>query len=277
MPVTVYDHPLSPYGQKVKIALLEKAVDFVAPLPTAIGSGATAGEFAEASPRGEVPALIDGEVTVFDSSVILEYIEERWPAPPLLPETPAQRARVRMLEDAMDTHFEAITWGIAEIIHFGRASGSLGEAMLGRAGQQLARWYDWLEGQLGGRAWFNGAEFGWGDLAVVPFVNGAISYGHRPAIGSNLSNWVEVVNARPSVKVCADAAAAVAFDSPEINLDAVKVAMDQGLFKREYRDHRLEWMVKTGGLAVVEDGIAKDNIRFIEPFSAELEDAPGSG
>jgi glutathione S-transferase/RNA polymerase-associated protein len=39
------------------------------------------------------------------------------------------------------------------------------------------------------------------------------------------------------------------------------------LFKREYRDHRLEWMIKTGGLSVVQDGLDRDNIRFIEPFA----------
>ncbi|MDH3643719.1 MAG: glutathione S-transferase family protein [Gammaproteobacteria bacterium] len=268
MSVTVYDHPLSPYGQKVKIALLEKGVPFEAPLPAAIGSGETSGEFAAASPRGEVPALIDGDVAVFDSSVILEYIEDRWPTPALLPDAPAERARVRMLEDTMDTHFEAITWGIAEIIHFGRAPGALGESMLQRAADQLAGWYGWLEGELGDRSWFNGDEFGWGDVAVVPFVNSAERFGHEPAPDSRLCGWIEQVNARPSVKVCADAAAAVAFDSPEVDLGAVKQAMDAGLFKREYRDHRLEWMIKTGGLAVVEDGLGKDNIRFIEPFSS---------
>ncbi len=74
--VVVYDHPLSPYGQKVKIALQEKGVDFEAPLPSNIGSGETSGEFARVSPRGEVPALLHGDVAVFDSSVILEYVEE---------------------------------------------------------------------------------------------------------------------------------------------------------------------------------------------------------
>jgi glutathione S-transferase/RNA polymerase-associated protein len=68
------------------------------------------------------------------------------------------------------------------------------------------------------------------------------------------------------VATCAQAAAAVGFDSPAISLDAVYAAMEQGLFKREYRDHRLEWMVKTGGLSIVEAGLAKRNIRFIEPF-----------
>jgi glutathione S-transferase/RNA polymerase-associated protein len=42
--------------------------------------------------------------------------------------------------------------------------------------------------------------------------------------------------------------------------------MDQGLFKREYRDHRLEWMIKSGGLQIVVDGLEKNNLRFIEPF-----------
>ena len=264
--VTVYDHPLSPYGQKVKIALLEKGIAFDAPMPDALGSGATAGEFAAASPRGEVPALIDGDVAVFDSTVILEYIEERWPDPALLPDTPAERARVRMLEDAMDSHFEAINWGMSEIRYFARAPGELGEQMMTKASEQIAAWYGWLEDQLSDREWFNGTNFGWGDLSVIPYVNGAAGFEIDPAPGSRLADWHARANARDSVRECAEAAAAVAFDSPAANLDQVKAAMDAGLFKREYRDHRLEWMIKTGGLSVVQDGLDKDNIRFIEPF-----------
>jgi glutathione S-transferase/RNA polymerase-associated protein len=265
-PVTVYDHPLSPYGQKVKIALLEKGVPFEAPLPDAIGSGATAGEFARVSPRGEVPALLDGEVAVFDSTVILEYVEERWPEPPLLPAGAAERARVRMLEEVMDTHFEAITWGLSEIRNFGRAPGALGQTMLERGGEQIGVWYRWLERQLGERPWFNGEAFGWGDLAVVPFVNGAVGFGHAPPEDGRLATWLARANARDSVAACARAAAAVGFDSGAVSLEAVRQAMEQGRFKREYRDHRLEWMIRTGGLEVVADGLAKGNIRFNEPF-----------
>jgi glutathione S-transferase len=264
--VTVYDHPLSPYGQKVKIALMEKGVAFEAPLPSNIGSGTTVGDFARVSPRGEVPALVDGDVAVFDSTIILEYIEDRWPEPPLLPSTPAERARVRMLEDALDTHFEAITWGLSEIRNFGRADGELAATLLARGGEQIAAWYRWLEQQLGERPWFNGERFGWGDLAVVPFVNGAVGFGHAPAAGSALAGWLDRCNARESVAACAQAAAAVGFDSAAVSLAAVRAAMEQGLFKREYRDHRLEWMIKTGGISVVEAGLAKGNIRFIEPF-----------
>jgi glutathione S-transferase/RNA polymerase-associated protein len=70
----LFDHPLSPYAQKVKISLIEKGVEFEAPLPTGIGSGTTEDQFASSNPRGEVPTLIDGELAIFDSTVILEYI-----------------------------------------------------------------------------------------------------------------------------------------------------------------------------------------------------------
>lgn len=52
-----------------------------------------------------------------------------------------------------------------------------------------------------------------------------------------------------------------------MSLDAVREAMEQGSFKREYRDHRLEWMIKSGGITVVQAGLEKGNIRFIEPFA----------
>ena len=104
----LYDHPFSPYAQKVKIALREKGQAFEAILPQGIGSGGAAGEFAEANPRLEVPALIHGDVRLFDSTIILEYIEDCWPQPALLPASPAERARVRMIEEVMVRHYEPI-------------------------------------------------------------------------------------------------------------------------------------------------------------------------
>jgi glutathione S-transferase len=110
--ITLFDHPLSTYAQKNKIALREKNVAFELRLPMGIGAGvALDPAFGQASPRGEVPALVDGGTRIFDSTIILEHIEEKWPEPPLLPADPAARARARMIEDAMDTHYDAINWG----------------------------------------------------------------------------------------------------------------------------------------------------------------------
>ena len=93
--ISLYDHPLSPYGQKVKIALREKGVAFETVSPGGLGAGGAAGAFAEANPRAEVPTLVDGDVAVFDSTVILEYLEDAYPTPPLYPASAKLRARCR--------------------------------------------------------------------------------------------------------------------------------------------------------------------------------------
>ena len=50
--ITLYEHPLSPYAQKVKIALREKGLEFEAVAPGGLGAGGVGGDFAKASPRG---------------------------------------------------------------------------------------------------------------------------------------------------------------------------------------------------------------------------------
>src|SRR5712692_10274120 len=134
--VLLYEHPLSPYAQKVKIALAEKGVAFECRLPDFMSGRDDA--FAAVSPRLEVPALVDGDTTVFDSTIILEYIEDRWPTPPLLPATPAERARVRMLEEMCDTYYEPVNWALFEIRFFGRATGEAADTLLGRIAEQRA-------------------------------------------------------------------------------------------------------------------------------------------
>ncbi len=260
--VTLYEHPLSPYAQKNKIALREKGIAFELATPDALGSGTVDAAFLNANPRGEVPALIDDQVAVFDSTIILEYIEDKWPTPPLLPDGAEERARVRMIEDVMDTQVEAINWGISEVVNFGRAKDGQAETILAKAADQTQNVFVWLEKQLGNRGWFNGEAFGWADLSVIPHVNGAASFGNLPPEGSRLAAWAARMNARPSVAETAKEAA----DSASA-MSAVAKIVEQGSFKREYRDHRLEWMIKTTGLDIVSAGLKNKNIRFSNDIS----------
>jgi glutathione S-transferase/RNA polymerase-associated protein len=259
----LFEHPLSPYAQKVKIALREKGLDFELRLPDGMGSGAGySADFTGASPRAEVPALIDGEVRVFDSTIILEYLEDKWPKTPLLPADPAGRARARMIEDVMDTHYEAINWGLLEMLFMGRAPGALGEQLRAKAAAQAAGWRRWLTAQLGDAPWFGGAAFGWADASVIPYLNGSVAFGIPPEPGSRLAQWMARANARPAVaQTESEASASIA------GLGVLEDLVKQGLFKREYRDHRLEWMIKSGGLQVVIDGLAQGNIRFTADFA----------
>jgi len=256
MSMVLHEHPLSPYAQKVKIALREKNVPFEVRVPN-VGAGTDIDDFVPVNPRVEVPAIEDGATTVFDSTIILEYLEDRWPQPALLPKDPAGRARARMIEDVCDTYYEAINWAIAEILVFARATGPLAERLLGRAHEQTAGANAWLTRHLGEKPWFGGDAFGWADLSAAPHVHTAANFGNAPAPGSALAGWLERVRARPSVgRTFEEAMTALA------GFTALPQAVASGNFKREYRDHRLEWMLRSGGDEIVRDGLAKSTIRF---------------
>lgn len=253
--LVVYEHPLSPYAQKVKIALREKQIEFEPRIPDLFSGGDR--DFQAANPRLEVPALVDGETAVFDSTIILEYIEDRWPDPALLPGGASARARVRMLEELCDTYYEAVNWAVFEVRVFQRATGALADHLLARAAEQVAGVNAYLDRQLGTQPFFNGERFGWGDLSVVPLVHAAAMSGHAPAEGSGLAGWLDRVRARPSVSQT--------FDESMHSLGGFQMLPDlvrSGHFVREYRDHRLEWMLRSGGVDVVIEGMKRKNIRF---------------
>ena len=113
--LTLYELALSPFAQKVKIGLREKGIDF----ETRNGFDPVyKADFEQGNPRREVPLLIDGDTRISDSTIILDYADERWPCRPLMPENPADRAEVRLLEEIADTRLEALNYCIAEVISF---------------------------------------------------------------------------------------------------------------------------------------------------------------
>lgn len=256
----LYEHPLSSYAQKIKIALREKGVTFTAEVPDSFGTGRSDTPFAAANPRTEVPVLIDGDVTIFESTVILEYIEERWPEPPLLPRDPAARAFARQTEDVCDTQYEAVNWGFGEVLWFRRATGALADHLQARAAGQTRTLQAWLEKRLGEAVWFGGDDFGWADAAAAPMVNRSVHYGLGPEPGTPLARWHDRVRERPSV-----AATFAEFDVAAAKMAAASDLYTSGGRRREYRDHRLEWMVKSGGIEVVLAGLRDGNIRFPWP------------
>lgn len=257
--VVLYEVALSPYAQKVKIALIEKGIDFETRVAQLGGGDA---DLERANPRGEVPALLDGEACIFDSSIILEYLEDKWPTPPLLPAAAADRARVRMIEEVCDSQFEAACWGMTELLVFKRAEGETAKAMQAQAATDVGAICGWLERQLGGRDYFNGTAFGFGDIAVFPYLQIASLYKLGPAEGCALAAWLDRVRARDSVqRAIADAKAALD------GFRAVAGKIMSGEAQRQYRDHRLEWMVRAGGLDVVRQGLDNGTIRFSTPPS----------
>lgn len=266
MALQLFEHPLSPYVRKLKIVLEHAGipyervfVDPLAPDPEALRS------FAAASPRLEVPCVVDDDGTaVFDSTVILEYFEDKWPDRSTSPAAPADRARVRMLEELCDTELEAVNWGLMEIRFFKRAEGTEADAILAIATQQLHRLWTRLERELDGRSWMNGDRFGRGDAAVYPHITGSAFFGAPlPAAFERLTDWSARCAAVPAVKADAEQLATWMRE----NIGGTANATQAMPSVRQYRDHRLEWMMKSGGAAIVARGLAAGTIRFQAEFA----------
>ena len=101
---------VSPYVRKVLACLNLKGLAYeVDPITSFFAND----EFRALSPLRRIPVLIDGDVTLCDSSVIAAYIDEAYPGPGLMPTTPADRARARWFEEFADTRLgDLFIWGL---------------------------------------------------------------------------------------------------------------------------------------------------------------------
>jgi glutathione S-transferase len=103
--IKLYSGPLSLFSRKVGIALREKGLSFaedLVPFTQERGYAPKHPVVLAVNPKGQVPVLIDGELALFDSTVIFEYLEEAYPQPPLYPASAKDRAQCRLLEVTAD-------------------------------------------------------------------------------------------------------------------------------------------------------------------------------
>ncbi len=101
MSLILYSGPLSMFGAKAEIALREKGVDFelvMVPFVKGDRYEPKHPEVVRINPKGQVPVLVYGDVELFDSTQICEYLEDAFPEPRLWPEDIKMRALARQLE-----------------------------------------------------------------------------------------------------------------------------------------------------------------------------------
>ena len=173
--------------------------------------------------------------------------------PMILPADPIHRARARMIEEAVDTQLEAINWGLMELRVFKRGDQATRAALEARALVQIGQFHAFLTRTLGDAHYFDGDRFGRPDMAVISHLLG----GARPAENTKLGAWVARCLERHSVALTAQEAQASLTGMAQVG-----AAVKAGLFKRQYRDHRLEWMMRSGGAQIVLDGLTDNTIRF---------------
>jgi len=234
--IVLYDDVFSPYARKVRIALYEKGIPFER--IRALHGDCNRTDFVHVNPRAEVPALVDGDLAIYDSTIICEYLEDNYPSPNLYPATPGLRARCRLIEELADTRLDAAAYAVS-VIEFGR--GESHQGMHEAASRDFRRLYAELEKLLGSQNYFCG-EFSLADIAVYPHVvtagflgYAADSYEHRALLG-----WIERLADRPSiVRDSADVMETLQRLQAE-----KKPAFDP--YRVQWRSDRLEWVMKNG-------------------------------
>lgn len=97
--MTLYTSKMCPYCHCVRIALAEKGV--VAEL-VELDPGNPSEELLELNPYGALPTLVDRDLVLYETNIILEYLEERFPHPPLMPVYPVARGRSRLMMVRVD-------------------------------------------------------------------------------------------------------------------------------------------------------------------------------
>ena len=97
--MTLFSDPLCPYCHRVRMVLAEKgiAVDVVD-----VDAQSVPAEVLDFNPYGTVPTLVDRDLRLFESRIIMEYLDERFPHPPLLPVDPVSRANARLFMYRVD-------------------------------------------------------------------------------------------------------------------------------------------------------------------------------
>jgi glutathione S-transferase len=173
MSVKIIGSYLSPYVRKILVLLQLKGITYeIDPIVPFFGDE----RFSAMSPLRRIPVLIDDRVTLADSSVIAQYLEERYPQPALYPADIAERARARWLEEYADTRMgEVFIWQLFNQVAinpfvWGRKAD---EAALKKTlTEEMPQVLDYLEAQLP-RAGFIFGALSIADISIAAFFRNA--------------------------------------------------------------------------------------------------------
>ena len=200
-PQKLISHKLCPYVQRAVIALTEKGVPFER---VDIDLANKPDWFLALSPFGKTPVLLVGDVPIFESAVILEYVEETQPRP-LHPTDPLRRA----------DHRGWIEFGSAVLSDIAGFYAAPDQAIFNAKTLQLEQRFARLEARVAAAPWFDGESFSLVDAVFGPVFRYFDVFDEIADFGiladkPKLIRWRQALAARPSVR------AAVSADYPAL-------------------------------------------------------------
>jgi glutathione S-transferase len=202
MAVTIIGSFVSPYVRKVLACLNLNGIPYeVDPITPFFGND----EFERLSPLRRIPVMIDGDLTIRDSTIICEYLDEAYPGHRLLPVDSIDRARARWLEEFADTRLgDVFIWGLfyPKLVHplvWGEPGD---ETRIERSLEtEIPAALDYLEGQLPEKGFLFG-DIAAADIAIASFFRNAAYAGFDPdpSRWPRIAHFVKLVLGHPAIE-----------------------------------------------------------------------------
>ena len=229
MALALYHNDMSSCAQKVRLMLAEKGLEWESRHLNLRAGEHQRDWYVKLNPRAVVPTLIDGDIVVPESNVINEYLDERFPDPPLKPADPFGRARMRLWtkqldEGVHDAGIAVLSFGLA-FRHQYLTKGEAGKEMLESipdpikrerrrdviekgldsqyfktAVSRLLTLYRDMDNALASHAWLAGDGYTIADAAFTPYI---VRLEHLDVMGlldstPRTADWYRRIKARPS-------------------------------------------------------------------------------
>jgi glutathione S-transferase len=199
--IRIIGNHVSPYAKKVYVALAMKGVAHeVDPVVPFLASDA----FTALSPLRRIPVLIDGDLVLNDSTVICEYLDEMYPDPPLMPRSPADRARARWMEEYADTRLgDVVLWKLffQKLVGPRVLKQPTDEILVEQAlTTDLPQIMDWMEPQAPAGGFLFGEHPMMADIAWAAILRNAALVGWTPdaARWPRVAGWIARTAALPA-------------------------------------------------------------------------------
>ena len=196
----LYNMNLSNFATKSRIVVYEKGANIeMAPIP---GDGLKSPEYLKINPLGKVPSLDADGMIIAESEVINEYLEDKFPNPPLMPKTPEGKARVRAFTRFHDLYLDPPLRALFPQLNPKTRDDKVVTEKLTDVQGRL----DQLETMLAADGFAAGPEFTLADCALAPtifFVTNLLpGFGAKPPLDERpkLAAWWTKVQTRPTVK-----------------------------------------------------------------------------
>ena len=181
--VKLYSDPQCPNSHRTRIVLAEKELPVET---TELEAGNLPADFLKINPYGKLPTVIDRDVVFFESAVVNEYLDERYPHPPLKPGSPAERAQMRLAVLQLERELYPL---------YADTSNSRKKK---DAVAKIKAYLTSLDVYLGRQEYFIGEQYTLADVTLMPILWRLESIGVDTAEWTNLEAYMDRLFERPA-------------------------------------------------------------------------------